>query len=238
MANVGIETTQNVRINFQLASVGERISASLLDLLFLFVVYMIVMLFAGLLGDGFVWLMLFMIPLFFYSLLFEVFMNGQTPGKKILKIKVSTADGSAPSFSNYLIRWMFRLVDISLTYGICGILCIVIGEKGQRLGDILAKTTVIKTKRKVSIENTILVDIPDNYELVFPESKNINEKDLPLFKKVIAQIETLEDPVEKLQFGLRARKNVMEQLGIKTEMQPLQFFKTLIVDYNLIHRDR
>lgn len=238
MANVGIETTQNVRINFQLASVGERISASLLDLLFLFVVYMIVMLFAGLLGEGFVWLMLFMIPLFFYSLLFEVFMNGQTPGKKILKIKVSTADGSAPSFSNYLIRWMFRLVDISLTYGICGILCIVIGEKGQRLGDILAKTTVIKTKRKVSIENTILVDIPDNYELVFPESKNINEKDLPLFKKVIAQIETLEDPVEKLQFGLRARKNVMEQLGIKTEMQPLQFFKTLIVDYNLIHRDR
>lgn len=238
MANVGIETTQNVRINFQLASVGERISASLLDLLFLFVVYMIVMLFAGLLGDGFVWLMLFMIPLFFYSLLFEVFMNGQTPGKKILKIKVSTADGSAPSFSNYLIRWMFRLVDISLTYGICGILCIVIGEKGQRLGDILAKTTVIKTKRKVSIENTILVDIPENYELVFPESKNINEKDLPLFKKVIAQIETLEDPVEKLQFGLRARKNVMEQLGIKTEMQPLQFFKTLIVDYNLIHRDR
>ena len=238
MANVGIETTQNVRINFQLASVGERISASLLDLLFLFVVYMIVMLFAGLLGDGFVWLMLFMIPLFFYSLLFEVFMNGQTPGKKILKIKVSTADGSAPSFSNYLIRWMFRLVDISLTYGICGILCIDIGEKGQRLGDILAKTTVIKTKRKVSIENTILVDIPENYELVFPESKNINEKDLPLFKKVIAQIETLEDPVEKLQFGLRARKNVMEQLGIKTEMQPLQFFKTLIVDYNLIHRDR
>ncbi|MDE5417290.1 RDD family protein [Labilibaculum sp. DW002] len=238
MANVGIETTQNVRINFQLASVGERISASLLDLLFLFVVYMIVMLFAGLLGEGFVWLMLFMIPLFFYSLLFEVFMNGQTPGKKILKIKVSTADGSAPSFSNYLIRWMFRLVDISLTYGICGILCIVIGEKGQRLGDILAKTTVIKTKRKVSIENTILVDIPDNYELVFSESKNINEKDLPLFKKVIAQIETLEDPVEKLQFGLRARKNVMEQLGIKTEMQPLQFFKTLIVDYNLIHRDR
>ncbi|MBI9059705.1 MAG: RDD family protein [Labilibaculum sp.] len=238
MANVGIETTQNVRINFQLASVGERISASLLDLLFLFVVYMIVMLFAGLLGEGFVWLMLFMIPLFFYSLLFEVFMNGQTPGKKILKIKVSTADGSAPSFSNYLIRWMFRLVDISLTYGICGILCIVIGEKGQRLGDILAKTTVIKTKRKVSIENTILVDIPENYELVFPESKNINEKDLPLFKKVIAQIETLEDPVEKLQFGLRARKNVMEQLGIKTEMQPLQFFKTLIVDYNLIHRDR
>lgn len=238
MADIGIETTQNVRINFQLASVGERISASLLDFLFLFVTYMILIIILGLFGKSIFLVMLFTIPLLFYTLLFEVFMNGQTPGKKIMKIKVSTVDGSAPAFLNYLIRWMFRLVDISFTYGICGILCIVIGEKGQRLGDILAKTTVIKTKRKVSIQNTILVDIPKDYELVFSESKNINERDLPLFKKVITQIESLDNPIEKLQFGLRARKNVMEKLGIKTEMQPLQFFKTLIVDYNLIHRDR
>ncbi|MDQ1771153.1 RDD family protein [Labilibaculum sp. A4] len=238
MADIGIETTQNVRINFQLASIGERISATLLDLLFFFVIYMILLLVIGLIGKDAVWILFLLVPLMFYSLIFEVFMNGQTPGKKIMKIKVSTVDGSAPTFLNYLIRWMFRLVDISLTYGICGILCIVIGEKGQRLGDILAKTTVIRTKRKVSIENTILVDIPQNYELVFPESRKINEKDLPLFKKVIAQIESMEDPVEKLQFGLRARKNVMEKLGIKTEMQPLEFFKTLIVDYNLIHRNR
>ena len=238
MADLGIETTQNVRINFQLASIGERISATLLDLLFFFVIYMILLLVIGLIGKDAVWILFLLVPLMFYSLIFEVFMNGQTPGKKIMKIKVSTVDGSAPTFLNYLIRWMFRLVDISLTYGICGILCIVIGEKGQRLGDILAKTTVIRTKRKVSIENTILIDIPQNYELVFPESRKINEKDLPLFKKVIAQIESMEDPVEKLQFGLRARKNVMEKLGIKTEMQPLEFFKTLIVDYNLIHRNR
>ncbi|MBN2596132.1 RDD family protein [Labilibaculum sp.] len=238
MADIGIETTQNVRINFQLASIGERISASLLDLLFFFVIYMLLLLVIGLIGKDAVWILFFLVPLMFYSLIFEVFMNGQTPGKKIMKIKVSTVDGSAPTFLNYLIRWMFRLVDVSLTYGICGILCIVLGEKGQRLGDILAKTTVIRIKRKVSIENTILVDIPENYELVFPESRNINEKDLPLFKKVIAQIESMEDPVEKLQFGLRARKNVMEKLGIKTEMQPLEFFKTLIVDYNLIHRNR
>ncbi|MDM8160208.1 RDD family protein [Labilibaculum sp. K2S] len=238
MADIGIETTQNVRINFQLASIGERISATLLDFLFLFVIYMILLLVIALIGKGVAWILFLLVPLMFYSLIFEVFMNGQTPGKKIMKIKVSTVDGSAPAFLNYLIRWMFRLVDISLTYGICGILCIVLGEKGQRLGDILAKTTVIRTKRKVSIENTILVDIPQNYELVFLESRKINEKDLPLFKKVIAQIESMEDPVEKLQFGLRARKNVMEKLGIKTEMQPLEFFKTLIVDYNLIHRDR
>lgn len=238
MADVGIETSQNVRINFQLASVGERISASLLDMLFFFIVGMILMLIASLMGDSSIWILVFMIPMMFYSLLFEAFMNGQTPGKKIMKIQVSTADGSAPVFSNYLIRWMFRLVDISFTYGICGILCIVIGEKGQRLGDILAKTTVIRIMRKVSIENTILVDIPEKYELVFPESRKINEKDLPLFKKVISQIETLEDPIEKLQFGLRARKNVIDKLGIKTEMEPKKFFETLIIDYNFINRER
>ncbi|PKQ64470.1 hypothetical protein BZG02_06595 [Labilibaculum filiforme] len=238
MADLGIETTQNVRINFQLASIGERISAILLDFLFFLGVYMLLLLVIALVGDGAVWILFLLVPLLFYSLLFEVFMNGQTPGKKIMKIKVATVDGSAPNFLNYLIRWMFRLVDISLTYGVCGILCIVMGQKGQRLGDILAKTTVIRTKRKVLFEDTILVDIPENYQQVFPESRNINEKDLPLFKKVIAQIESLEDPVEKLQFGLRARKNVMEKLEIQTEIKPLEFFKILITDYNYIHRNR
>lgn len=238
MADVGIETSQNVRINFQLASVGERILASLLDIVFLGAACMPIAIALGVLGKSQVWIMLAMIPLFFYSLLFETFMNGQTPGKKIMKIQVNTADGSAPTFSNYLIRWMFRLVDILLTYGICGILCILLGEKGQRLGDILAKTAVIKTGRKVSIENTILVDIPEDYELVFSESRKINEKDLALFKKVLAQLAALKDPIDKLQFGLRARKNVMAQLGIKTEMDPKKFFETLIVDYNFIYRDR
>ena len=236
MSKIGIETTQNVQLNFPVASVGERIAAYLLDALFLGVCGFFAMLIFGLLGNDYVFVFIFLVPLLFYSLLFETFMNGQTPGKRIMKIKVCKVEGDAPAFIHYLIRWMFRLVDISLTNGVAAILTIVIGEKGQRIGDILAKTTVVKTNHTMKLSNTILSEVPENYQLVFPESRKIEDKDLELFKRVIQQLKTMDDPVEKLTFGLKARAKVMDQLGMKTEMQPEQFFQTLIDDYNFIHK--
>jgi uncharacterized RDD family membrane protein YckC len=237
MSKIGIETTQNVQLNFPLASVGERIAAYIIDAVFISVCVFFATLMFGLLGEAYVMVFAFLIPLLFYSLLFETFMNGQTPGKRIMKIKVCKIDGNAPEFIHYLIRWMFRLVDIGLTNGVVAILTIVIGEKGQRIGDILAKTTVVKTSHTMKLTNTILSEIPDDYQLVFPESRKIADKDLELFKKVLQQLKTMDDHVEKLTFGLKARGKVMEQLGIKTEMPPEQFFQTLIDDYNFLHKN-
>ncbi|MDQ2178904.1 RDD family protein [Marinifilum sp. D714] len=237
MSKIGIETTQNVQLNFPLASVGERIAAYLLDAVFIGVCAFFIAMMIGLLGEAFAIGFVFLVPVLFYSLLFETFMNGQTPGKRIMKIKVCKIDGDAPGFIHYLIRWMFRLVDITLTNGVAAILTIVIGEKGQRIGDILAKTTVVKTNHTLKLTNTILSEIPDNYQLVFPEARKIEDKDLELFKRVIQQLKSMDDPVEKLTFGLKARTKVMEQLGIKTEMKPEQFFQTLIDDYNFIHKN-
>lgn len=237
MSKIGIETTQNVHLNFPLASVGERIAAYLLDAVFIGVCVFFTAMTVGLLGEAFAIGFVFLVPVLFYSLLFETFMNGQTPGKRIMKIKVCKIDGDAPGFIHYLIRWMFRLVDIGLTNGVAAILTIVIGEKGQRIGDILAKTTVVKTNHTMKLTNTILSEVPDDYQLVFPESRKIEDKDLELFKRVIQQLKTMDDPVEKLTFGLKARAKVMEQLGMKTEMQAEQFFQTLIDDYNFIHKN-
>jgi len=237
MSKIGIETTQNVQLSFPLASVGERIAAYLLDVLFIGVCFMFCGLLFGALGEAYAFVFLVTIPFLFYTLLFEVFMSGQTPGKKIMKIKVCKIDGDSADFISYLIRWMFRLVDITLTNGVAAILTIVIGEKGQRVGDILAKTTVVKTTSKITLKNTILEDIPEGYQLVFPEVKKVKDKDLELFKQVISQLSKMEDHVEKLTFGLKARKKVSDQLGIKTEMPPEQFFQTLLTDYNYIHRN-
>lgn len=237
MSKIGIETTQNVQLNFPVASVGERIAAYLLDSLFMGVIGMFVVMTFGALGEAYVFILFFLLPFLFYSLLFETFMNGQTPGKRIMKIKVCKVEGDAPGFWQYLIRWMFRLVDISLTNGVAAILTIVIGEKGQRIGDILAKTTVVKTNSKMKLSNTILSEVPDNYQLVFSESRKMVDKDVELFKKVIQQLKSMNDHVEKLTFGLKARGKVMQQLGIKTEMPPEQFFQTLIDDYNFLHKD-
>ncbi len=119
MDNFQIETAQNVSINQNVANVSTRIGSFLLDLLII-VGYSIIMIWIlnaiGLEADMESWLIyvLMGLPIFFYSLIFEVLMNGQTPGKYVNKIRVVKIDGSKPTFGSYLLRWMLRLIDIDI----------------------------------------------------------------------------------------------------------------------------
>eukprot|EP01037_Dinobryon_pediforme_P008638 gene8638-8730_t len=55
-----------------------------------------------------------------------------------MKIRVISLDGNRPRFSQYLLRWLFRIVDFSVTSWLCGTLSIALTDKGQRLGDLVA----------------------------------------------------------------------------------------------------
>ena len=56
----------------------------------------------------------FYLPVVFYSLIFEALLEGQTIGKRIMKIKVVKIDGYQASIYDYLVRWFFRLIDLNL----------------------------------------------------------------------------------------------------------------------------
>ena len=153
MQNVGIHTTQNVFIHHQLAGLGDRIGAYLLDLAIIvaygFAVFFIIALLEMELSNSL--MLVFFLPVFFYDLLFEILMDGQSPGKRQLRIKVVKLDGTQPTLGSYILRWILRPIDV-LFYGGVAILCIVIGGKGQRLGDIPAGTTVVKLAKDSSLE--------------------------------------------------------------------------------------
>ena len=70
--------------------------------------------------------------------------SGQTPGKKMMKIKVVREDNKPMEFSVALIRNILRFIDAMPTLYILGIILIAATEKKQRLGDIVAKTLVVK----------------------------------------------------------------------------------------------
>src|SRR5512145_3290094 len=147
MENIDIQTSQNVAIEQPVASVGERIAATLIDLVFVFT-YCIIVASLGSFKETPVGTMVFMIPALFYHLVSESVMNGQSWGKKIMKIKVVKIDGTHPIFGPYLIRWIFRLVDVLFLFGAISTIVIIVNGKGQRLGDIAANTTVIRIKEK------------------------------------------------------------------------------------------
>ena len=92
-----------------------------------------------------------------YQLASEILANGQSWGKKALRIRVVRLDGQEPSLSDYLLRAVFYLLDAFLSFGAIGAIFVTSSVKNQRLGDMTANTTVIRTEgsMQVSLDNIL-----------------------------------------------------------------------------------
>ncbi|MGL2967003.1 RDD family protein [Flavobacterium sp. XGLA_31] len=228
-------------INFSAASVGERIGAYLLDLLIkiaYFIVIIVLMnyvfhmdkIFSGM--DP--WTIMAIItvislPVIFYSLFFEIWLEGQTLGKRMVKIKVVKIDGYQASVGDYIIRWMFRLIDISIGMGIIGLIAMVVNKKTQRLGDISAGTAVITLKSNISINHTILEEIGDNYQPKYPLVIKLSDNDARIIK------ETFHVALKNADYVVlnKLTSKIEQVTGIKNELgSTKEFIQTILKDYN------
>ncbi len=241
MSELSITTTQNVNINFAAASVADRMLAYLLDLLVKIaygtVVWGIFFKALGLtkyMENLDTWsyaaiLIVLFLPVIFYSLIQESLMEGQTLGKKILKIKVVKIDGYQASFGDYIIRWLFRIIDVNLSWGVIGLITIVVSEKTQRLGDITAGTAVISLKNNISINHTILMDLDQAYVPIYPQVIKLSDNDARIIK------ETFLNAVAKRDFAtlIKLRQKIEQVTGIKNVSgNDTDFINTVLKDYN------
>lgn len=241
MVELQINTTQNVNINFVAASVGERILAYLIDLIiklaYIVVTYQVVFKLIGI--DDFLrgmdyWSIIavivsFYLPVVFYSLVFETFLEGQTIGKRIMKIKVVKIDGYQASIYDYMVRWFFRIVDLNIASGIVALITIATSKKSQRLGDMTAGTSVITLKNNVNISHTILEDLEDDYEPSYPNVIKLSDNDARIIKETYARAKASRD-FETLS---KLRQKVMEVIELKEcNQNDVQFIDTVLKDYN------
>ena len=192
MSELQINTTQNVNISFTAASLGERIVAFIIDLVVI-AAYLYASMFIlkalGFRGLEDMWqrmalASLIFLPAMLYTLISEITMNGQTLGKKVMKIKVVKIDGYQASILDFFTRWLFRLIDIFMSFGsgAVAILSIALSKKAQRLGDMASGTAVISVKNLYSIKSTILEDVEDNYRATFPSVINLSDNDMRIIK--------------------------------------------------------
>lgn len=150
-----IETPENVELTQRLAGIGTRLLAGIMDTfiivgVLLLLVIILLMTRSGLTRlahDAESWLVATFILIVFlltwgYFVAFELWMNGQSPGKKRLKIRVVKQGGEALSFSDVAIRNLLRVADGMPLYPIAG-LCMFITRRTQRIGDLAAGTIVI-----------------------------------------------------------------------------------------------
>ncbi len=232
MDNFQIETAQNIGIYQNVAGIGDRILAFLIDGLILIGYAILASLaIAGLGLDGgqqWVYYLIIGLPIFMYYLVWETFNNGRTPGKAALNIRVVRLDGSRPAFSQYIIRWLLRLIDISLSSGGVALVSILLNGKGQRLGDMAAGTAVISERNKMQLSQTLHMDIPENYIPTYSQVTILKDRDIQKIKKIY--------------FNARRNGNhnvivsladkVSDLLEVKPAERPLDFIDRVIKDYN------
>ena len=234
MDTIKIDTSQNIEIEQSIASVGERIAATILDVIFMTTYVAVVAFIAG--GLHYKWMLYFVfIPVAGYNILSELFMNGQSWGKKILNIKVVKMDGTPASFSSYFLRWIFRLIEVIGSFGSLATIVIILNHKGQRLGDMAANTTVIRL-RDNSLKETIYTHLPEDYTVVYPEVFRLSTDDIYIVKEVLEMLRSSKKITpQALSMAEKAREAIEKKLNIKSEQKVGSFFQTIIRDYNFIN---
>ncbi|WP_031428352.1 RDD family protein [Flavimarina sp. Hel_I_48] len=234
MDNFQIETAQNVSIQQNVAGIGERLLGYLIDMLILGI-YWVASLFSlaafGIDSDSgnvMVFFMVMGIPTFLYFLLFETLWDGRTPGKAALKLRVVKLDGSKPGFGSFFVRWIMRIIDITLSSGGVAVFTILLNGKGQRLGDMAAGTTVINESEKVKINQTLLVNLPEDYVPKYPQVTIFSDKDMQTIKTVFdgARRNGNHNVIVKL------AERLSGQMQVQPVEKPILFVDRVLRDYN------
>jgi len=238
METIQVNTSQHVAIDYPMAGLGERVAARLIDLGAFIVVGGLLMLLTilGLANQSEILLIsiwvIFGACYVFYNLISEIFMNGQSIGKKLLKIKVISLNGGQPSIGQYFIRWVFRLVDFPLTAQVGGLICIAATEKKQRIGDVVAGTTLIKTVPRTDFNHIAFHPVEEEYTPIFSYVDQLTDRDAELIHEVISTFHKTNNA--DLIYTMSERISTHLAITIPDGMNELDFLKTVIKDYRYI----
>ena len=235
MANLVVNTPQNVNLYYRLVSVGERILGFFIDLfvlsLYLYIIEQVTGVIDAIFDDNWTVFGLqqfLFLPAMFYSLYMHILFQGRTIGKFVMKTKVVKLDGTPVRWNDYLTLWMLRIVDIWMFLGSIGLLTTLFSEKNQRVGDMAAGTAVISVKKKVKISHTILEEVTKDYEPTFHKVIELSDKDVRLIKETY-QIALKSNDFKTLNM---LRKKVASLLNIESKLYDKQFLDTILKDYN------
>jgi uncharacterized RDD family membrane protein YckC len=203
-------------------------------------------------------LCLFILPISLYLPACEFLWKGQTVGKAVMRMRVVRIDGSSPSLGDIILRWLLRTIDVKLGflfiffipsnpttdaqqffYGLAvffmvmpipviGIVSMATSPIAQRLGDRIAGTVVIKSKRTFSLNDTILKATESDYEVSYPNVMKLSDRDIHIIKAAVDQADKYKDYVNVGVLAAKAKKI----LEVTDDSRPYVFLKTLVKDYN------
>ncbi len=254
MSIIQIGTAFNIDIEFEIAEFHKRLLAYIIDfaLMLLYLISMIYVMVGGLelhrLSVGFL-ILIVLLPMLFYTFLTELWMNGQTLGKKIMRMRVVSLDGGEATLGQYLMRWFLRFYEwgfiiffifysslpagffVLFVGGMTSVVIIAISPKNQRLGDLAAGTVVVNTRSTLTVADTVFMNIDQtNYKVMFPQVMRLSDRDINTIKSVLTQA----GKRNNYDMCHRVAIKIKEVLNIQTDMYVDQFLEKLLEDYNYL----
>jgi len=250
MKKVEILTANTIPIQYETAPLLNRGVALLLDLLVMLVYYLLLVLLFVSMSTGyrssdfseafvvFYWMVMFMLPVMFYSLIMEYIFKGQTVGKMVMGIRVVSMSGENASFNDYIMRWTFKIVDFWFSSGGIGAILISTSESSQRLGDILAQTIVIKTKstQLYTINDILNIKTKQDYKPKYSGVVKFTDDDMIILKNTITRYKKYPNEAHKSAV-IHLTNRLVEELNLPTQPdKKIAFLKDVLQDYIVLTR--
>jgi uncharacterized RDD family membrane protein YckC len=192
------------------------------------------------------------IPVLLYHLVMEVLNNGQSLGKMAMGIRVMSLEGGEPHLGQYMMRWIFRVFEwlpMLLLYtswirynfvlqafmtgvlGLIVVLIVAINKNSQRFGDMTAGTTVVNTKVKLGLSDTVFREVTvKDYKVTFPDVMRLSDRDINAIKAVLNQSQKS----NRYDTAHRVAYKVKEVLKIESNLEVTEFLEKLLEDYNYL----
>lgn len=224
MAEKNIVTGQYVRIRQTPASVGERMLAQVIDWV-IQLGYVALWVYIGPHFSTLQVILIVILPVLFYCPLCEMFTGGQTIGKWIVKLRVIMADGTLPSLSAFLLRWLLMIAD-GPTLGCIGVLVMILNRNNQRFGDMAAGTLVVKlqsySKIQVSLDDYDY--LTEGYRPSYPQASDLSLEQIDVITRALDS----EQPERITQLSQK-----VQQLLAITRREPSDesFLRRILRDY-------
>jgi uncharacterized RDD family membrane protein YckC len=238
-----INTSQNVKIEYQLASVFSRILAFFIDFIVMALGFIILMLIINNVFeiDSDVFMNLFaFVWLGFFTLASEMIGQGQSIGKKAVGLKIVKINGDKLTFYDYFSRWSMRLMDIYFSVGAIAVLLIGSNNKAQRIGDILAGTTVIKVKGDYNFSLSEILKLnqkrKESYEFQFPLAYRLSDNDVIVLKSLLYRMDVYNNSehIQALDLAVERLKEILELTEVPKNKKG--FISKVISEYVVLTR--
>ncbi|MEM8534369.1 MAG: RDD family protein [Chloroflexota bacterium] len=254
-----IDTPENIEFAYDIAGIGSRFLAAIIDTFLIIVAQVIVFVSAGLILSAFgldtagtapesVILALSTLVgfgiLWGYYIAFEAVWNGQSPGKRAIGLRVVREGGRPITFVSSVIRNLIRFADfLPAFYGV-GVIAMFIDRRARRLGDLAGGTLVVKERQSVTLESlsnapTVAPPQPGDpqREITLPNIHALNDQDYDLIQEFLRRRSELGRDA-RARLGIQLASGLQARLGLPQGGDAERFLQHVAVEYQVFKQQQ